>query len=341
MEKRKQKINRLFILIATILIFCVGSYLLYTTSFFGKELPKFTLEPLSTFTPLAETANSTKPDSSSGTPVPLESHAAVPVSTSSRSVCGQREPMFLLGLGIDEFEQADVIRLVRVDFTARRILVLSIPRDFLVPIPGLEEHGVTQNKINASYGYGEYYLGTGKGVVQTSHTLFQNYGVAFDRYVVFHFSNFEEMIDAVGGVDLNLTEAIGAYDVTGPHHFNGEEALHFARMRQADNDIYRSLRQSEILKALFAKFLEPENIGKIPGLGIKFLRDKTLITDVTLKDILSLACFAGELNTDSLVFREIPGDLYYATRTTEGASVLIPEPEVVEFIHDLMISGNY
>ena len=68
---------------------------------------------------------------------------------------------------------------------------------------------MTQNKINASYGYGEYYLGTGKGVVQTSFTLFQNFGVEFDRYAVFHFSNFEEMIDAVGGVDLNLSEAIG------------------------------------------------------------------------------------------------------------------------------------
>jgi LCP family protein required for cell wall assembly len=337
MEKKKNNKSRLIVSLIILVVLCIGGYVLYSTSFFGKELPKFAETPFQGSTPPA------------GSPIPGQESTSVPsvqqtpstVSTSGRPICGQREPMFLLGLGIDGSEQADVIRLVRIDLIARKILVLSIPRDLVVPIPGLEEHGVTQNKINASYGYGEYYLGSGQGVVQVSYTLFSNYGVEFDRYAVFHFSNFEDMIDAVGGVDLNLSEAIGAYDVTGPHHFDGAAALDFARMRLADNDIYRSRRQSEVLKALFAKFVQPENITKIPGLGIKFLRDKTMITDVTLKDLLTLACFAGEVNADSLVFREIPADLYSATKTSEGASVLLPDPGLVEYIQDLMITGNY
>jgi len=231
--------------------------------------PEVTEPPEGFITPevieqIEETLQPSEPEQA---PVPTPQKASPSVSSSSDypPVCGQTEPMILLATGIDLNEQADVIRLVRVDFTTKRILVFSIPRDLWVAIPGMQAHDITQHKINASYGYGEYFNGKGQGIVSLSNTIYQNFGIPFDRYVVFHFSNFQEAVDAVGGVDIVLEEPIGAYGEAGTTHLNGEEALWFARYRLSDSDVFRIRRQTEIIKSLVKKMTMPENILKIPG----------------------------------------------------------------------------
>ncbi len=213
---------------------------------------------------------------------------------------------------------------MRVDFIERKILILSIPRDFWVPIPGLSEYNITQFKINAAYGFGEYFLGRGQGVVQQSNTLYQNYGISFDRYGVFHFTNFERMIDAVGGVDICLEEPIGAYGTAGVTHLDGKTALEYAQNRSNDNDLFRIKRQTEIIKGLYSKMIQTENLIKLPGLGIEFLSDKSVLTDLSLKDVATFTCLAGEIDDLSLVFREIPPELYQPARTNTGRFIFVP-----------------
>lgn len=289
--------------------------------------PEFTLDvPL--VTPLA-----------SASPIVLSTPTPIPQDV--QPVCGQKEPMTLLVLGIDEHEQSDVIRIVRVDFIEKRVLVLSIPRDFWVSIPGMSAYGITESKINAAYGYGEYFLGAGQGVVESSSTIYQNYGITFDRYVVFHFSNFEQMIDAVGGVDVVLDAPIGAYGTAGTTHLDGKTALEYARNRNADNDLYRIQRQTVIIKSLFSKLILTENLLKLPGLGLRFVNDKSLITDVSLKDISTFVCMAGQLQNVSLVMRDIPAELYQSARTSTGMFLFIPSTEVSPYIQNLVINGNY
>lgn len=339
---RKKSKRGIIVTISLLVVLSVLGYLAWTSPFFGKHLPSFTGEPFSTFTPLPVL---TTPDDSTlpgQTPTPRDKHAFTDISSnSSTSVCGQTEPMFILALAIDDNEQADMIRLIRVDFNERRAVVLSIPRDFWVPIPGLEEHSITQFKINGSYGFGEYFNGPGQGVVKFSETIFYNYGIKFDRYLVGHFDNFERLIDAMGGVDIYLEEPIGVYATAGHHHFNGEEAVLFARLRRADLDRYRIIRQSAIIKGVYQKLTQPANLIKLPGLGLRFLQDKSVITDVTVQDVATFTCFIKDIELSSVAFVDIPSDLYTPNITNFGRNIMIPKPEVTTFIQDRILNGDY
>jgi LCP family protein required for cell wall assembly len=339
-------LKKLIIGLVVIILLCFGGYFLWNGSLFGKKLPEFVHKPT-----LAEGLLQTQPLQETTREIPLVTPmvAASPIVLSTptplpdnlKPVCGQKEPLIILVLGIDENEQSDVIHLVRVDFIQRRILVLSIPRDFWVPIPDMEQYNITEFKINAAYGYGEYFKGSGQGIVETSKTIFQNYGVSFDRYVVFHFSNFERMIDAVGGVDIVLDAPIGAYGYAGKTHLDGKTALDYARNRNSDNDLYRIDRQTEIIKSLFAKLILPENLLKLPGLGLEFVGDKTVISDFSIRDVSNFVCFAGELGNVSLVMRDIPKELYQPAHTNTGRFIFIPSTEVKTYIQNLIINGNY
>lgn len=330
----KKSNKRALWLLLVLLVVAVCAYLLWTSPLLGRKLPQFTPEPLPTFTPLPTSALS---------PPVIETQPAqqVPGTTSQSSapVCGQTAPMVILALGIDENEQADMIRVVRADFLKRQILVLSIPRDFWVPIPGLEEHDITQFRINAAYGYGEYFNGRGQGVVKFSETMFQNYGVSFDRYAVAHFTNFVDLVDQIGGVDIYLDEPIGAYASAGHHHYDGESALLFVRQRTADLDAFRIQRQSAILKGMYEKLSKPEYLVKLPVLGLKFIQDKSVITDLRLQDVYTFTCFIREINRDSLVFVDIPFDLYTPTVTNYGRQIKIPKPEAATFIMEMINNG--
>lgn len=346
--KSKSAAKKLIIGLILILLICVGGYFLWTGSLFGKKLPEFvqaTTEQVSIPLPQSQVSQDATKEIPLITPMitvaPITLSTPTPLPDNVKPVCGQKEPLIILVLGIDENEQSDVIRLVRVDFVQRRILVLSIPRDFWVPIPDMAQHGITEFKINAAYGYGEYFNGPGQGVVETSKTIFQNYGVTFDRYVVFHFSNFERMIDAVGGVDIVLDAPIGAYGTAGKTHLDGKTALVYAQNRDADNDNFRVLRQTEIIKALYKKIMQPEYVSKLPGLGLQFLRDKTIITDLSLSDLSTFVCMTSELSSSSLVFKDIPGNLYTPAHTNTGRYIDIPSPGATIYIQDLVVNGNY
>ncbi len=345
--QKTKKRRRVFWVLLVIVVLAGLFYLVWTNPLFGARLPQFTGQLLQTFTPLPAVSTSmAATDLAATTTGPqINDHGKTeenPLNaTPSPAVCGQTEPMFILGLGIDEVEQADVIRLIRVDFTDRRVLVLSIPRDFWVPIPGLEQHNITQFRINAAYGYGEYFNGRGQGVVKFSETIYYNYGITFDHYGAVHFNVFKQLIDAVGGVDFYLDGPIGAYSSKGNHHMDGKAALEFVRQRKADLDRYRIMRQSVIMNALIEKLRQPENLKKLPALGFKVLNEKGVVTDLTLKDVYTFICFIQELDKDSLVFVDIPTDLYTPNTTNYGRHVKLPKPEATTFIQDKFINGNY
>ncbi len=344
---KAKKRKRLFWVLLVIVVLAGLFYLVWTNPLFGSRLPRFTGQLLQTFTPLPAVSTSMSATGLAATTTgpQISDHGKTeenPLNaTPSPAVCGQTEPMFILGLGIDEVEQADVIRLIRVDFTDRRVLVLSIPRDFWVPIPGLEQYNITQFRINAAYGYGEYFNGRGQGVVKFSETIYYNYGITFDHYGAVHFDVFKQLIDAVGGVDFYLDGPIGAYSSKGNHHMDGKTALEFVRLRKADLDRYRIMRQSVIMNALIEKLRQPENLKKLPALGFKVLNEKGVVTDLTLRDVYTFICFIQELDKDSLVFVDIPTDLYTPNTTNYGRHVKLPSPEATTFIQDKIINGNY
>ena len=81
-----------------------------------------------------------------------------------------------------------------------------------VPIPELEPWGIFEGRVNHSYYYGQEYGLPGGGISLLAQTLYENFGLTVDHYVVVNMEFFPETVDLVGGVDIFLTESL--YDGT-------------------------------------------------------------------------------------------------------------------------------
>jgi len=260
-------------------------------------------------------------------------------TAAGQTACSSVGAFSALVLGIDQNEQADAIRLMRMDFTEERISVVSIPRDFWVPVVDMKEHGIEFGRINATYGYGEFYNGKGGGIESLTKNIQSNFGVGVDHYFVLHFADIEKYIDRVGGVDLVLEEAV--YDKersfsAGAHHFDGETAVMFMRMREGDSDFYRVRRQSLVLTSFYKKVMNDLSIWQLVKLGVSVIGDRSVLTDFSAKDVYTLACLAGRLSSEDVAFIEIPKDLYHGMTTNKGASVIVPHTGVPAFLQSVM-----
>lgn len=148
-----------------------------------------------------------------------------------------------------------------------QVVLFSIPRDFLVPIPGYDFR-----KINSAYAYGEA-EGKRQGPALTLLTLEELLGIKIPYYAVIDFPGFQKVIDDLGGIELVVEEGFtdslfpddqGGYlpPVTfypGKQKMDGQTALNYVRSRHGNNnqgtDFARSKRQQQVLKALREKFL--------------------------------------------------------------------------------------
>lgn len=143
--------------------------------------------------------------------------------------------------------RSDSMILVTFNTKAKTVTLTSFMRDSYVQIPGYAPH-----KLNHAYQYGGFSL--------LNETLKVNFGVEVDGNVEVNFSQFQKLIDLLGGVDISLTEeeaeylyngSSGVYDVTvGLNRLNGEEALAYARLREIDSDYRRTERQRKVLLSL-------------------------------------------------------------------------------------------
>jgi LCP family protein required for cell wall assembly len=130
-------------------------------------------------------------------------------------------------------------------------VLLSIPRDSIVPIPG---HGTT--KINAAFAYG--------GAPLLVKTIEQNTGVRIDHYVEIGFGGFVNAVDAVGGVQICPTKRMvdpraNLNIKKGCQHVNGVTALGYARSRHTSGigDIDRAKHQREVVSAIGSEVKSP------------------------------------------------------------------------------------
>lgn len=269
-----------------------------------------------------------------------------PVEVRPAPVCSGPESLNLLVLGVDKQAQADAIRLVHLDFITPRALILSIPRDFYVPIVDMTEYGITQGRINATFGYGEYYLGRGQGIVSMAENLGYNFGVTFDDYAVVQFRTVEKLIDQVGGVTIELEAPVDGrlqnlgYYAAGEHQLDGQEALDFMRIRFQDTDFHRVDRQTQVLQALFSKARRELNPFQQTRLAFSMLGERSLQTSLAAKDLPPLLCLGQALEKAQIHFVRIPGEYYRGATTASGASVQLPQEGAAEFIYVVM-AGDY
>jgi polyisoprenyl-teichoic acid--peptidoglycan teichoic acid transferase len=241
------------------------------------------------------------------------------------------ETLDVLVLGVDRRPSAaegstshsDTMMLVRVSPQTGRIRLLSVPRDLLVEV----EPGV-QDRINTAYLYGGP---TGAMEVMEDFT-----GVTIERYAIVDFGGFEDAIDALGGVTLEVEQPIRigidgrrVYIPPGKQELNGLEALAFARYRgTACGDLDRIRRQQRLITALREQALGWNAITRVPGI-VRVLYEN-VDTNLGIVQAISLGrALVNEGDTGGIRSYQLQGN---PEILPNGDAVLVPDEQANEKI---------
>jgi LCP family protein required for cell wall assembly len=251
-----------------------------------------------------------------------------------------RRPVNVLVLGLDRRPQeagpsrSDVTMLVRLDPRRDAISLLSIPRDLYVWIP---EYGA--ERINAAHFWGEWQA-AGGGPALVAQTIRQNFGVPVDGYVRLDFGGFVQLVDALGGIyvevpseirdDFFPTEDFGYTSIVipaGRQKMDGETALIYVRTRHASSDFDRARRQQQVAAALLRRAASPAGWLRLPA-AMKAVR-ASVDTDLGPGDVLFWAAFAARSDLDALDRIVLDETMAFPWTTEDGSQVLMPDWELI------------
>ena len=212
--------------------------------------------------------------------------------------------------------RSDTLFVVMLDKSKKNAALLSVPRDTRVKIKG---HG--WDKINAAFAYG--------GQKLTRETVQDFLGVKLNNYVVVDFQGFKGLVDAVGGVDINVEKRMYYYDPydgfeidlrPGMQHMDGKTAMQYVRYRDEEGDIGRIRRQQKFLMALYRHIASKNIIAKIPGVSKQIM--SMVKTDLSLKEMVELGNVMRDMvEKDGLKMSMVPGEPEYI----DGISYWIPD----------------
>lgn len=225
--------------------------------------------------------------------------------------------------------RSDAMILVSISNRTKTIYMTSLLRDIYVEIPGHES-----NRLNAAYAFG--------GPELLLETIKQNLDIEVNRYVQVNFQAFANLIDAVGGVELELTneevQLVNAYlneynmlenrpidtdylptDASGLLHLNGPQALAYSRNRYIGSDFGRTERQRKILEAVFHQL--PSSMLTNSGDMIDGILPN-LTTNISKSECYALSLDAPKLLTYEIVQASIPIEGSYQNATIRKMSVL-------------------
>jgi hypothetical protein len=192
-------------------------------------------------------------------------------------------------------------------------------------------------------------------------TVEYNLGVDIDYYVRFNFQAFIELVDRIGGIDIDVPETINDPDYptpdygvelfhvdAGPHHFYGEEALKYARTRHSNGgDFDRARRQQQVIKAIFKRVTEANMLPQLAAQAPEMLQllEKSVKIDpkLQLDEIIALANLARRVDMDKdVTFRVIDESCTLFATTPDEMQILIPLRDEIRKVRDEVfgLSGN-
>jgi LCP family protein required for cell wall assembly len=249
------------------------------------------------------------------------------------------------GAGHDGSLLTDSIMLASINSDGGYVTLVSIPRDLYVAYP--KGYG-SAGKINALYSMG---VGNKVGIKLLAEKVSQITGQGIDGYIVIDFSGFKNIVDALGGIDIDAPKDLvdreypdnnWGYEIftvrAGLQNFDGETALKYARSRHSTSDFDRSERQQLLLKWIKEKafslgfFTSPTKINEVYTAVVSHLD-----TSMTLGDIGDFALRLKDIKTDHINIYNLSNECvgikctagaYLYTPSREyfaGASVVIPE----------------
>ncbi len=232
----------------------------------------------------------------------------------------------VLLLGIDRapdgtaLSRSDTIMLVSAEALSAEVHMLSIPRDLWVNIPGIGE-----NRINTAHFFAEGNQ-EGSGPQAVMDTISSNLGVAPRYYARVQFSGFSEVIDALGGVTLNLDEPMGGLEA-GKHHLDGAQALAFARDRSGTDDFFRMKQGQVVLIATARQLINPLTWPRLPFAVATFF--EVVDTNLPVWEWPRLAVTLLRAGPDGVDNRTITREMVTPYQTEGGAQVLLPNWDVI------------
>jgi LCP family protein required for cell wall assembly len=269
------------------------------------DLPALSLPRLARSAPArAPVAN--QPDDLFVQAVPQRSgNAPLPVS--------ERVTIIMLGMDNRPDEpvaRTDSIIVITLNPKSGAAGMLSLPRDMLVHASLLDR----DVKINTLHVLGEINKYPGGGPMLLSQTVSELLGYPIDYYVRVNFDGFRQIIDLIGGIDIDVAKEIvddkypdnnygydPLYIPAGRQHMDGALALKYARTRLSDNDYERAARQQQVILAVKDKIMQPGQLAsllpRIPGLALAL--GTTVQTNMPIDKALTLARNLDQVNLQS------------------------------------------
>lgn len=261
---------------------------------------------------------------------PLERDKEEDTKSKFESAIAEDSAFTFLLAGIENQEGAtygrsDVIIVATINPKTEKISMVSIPRDSKVYIPDLGY----EDKINHSYANG--------GINYTINAVEELLDLKIDYYVSTDFQGFEDIVDTVGGIEVDvpftfkaqLTDSLKWKTFTeGTMDLNGNEALAYVRMRKTDpqGDMGRNLRQKDVIQEIINKGTSLSNITKIDDMIADV--GNNVKTNIPTSQYLGLIKMYQNLKSSPIEQLQISGD----DATIRGIYYFIPEEESIEEI---------
>mgnify|MGYP002756981618 CR=1 FL=1 len=237
------------------------------------------------------------------------------------------EVLFLLA-GVDSTGEetgtrTDTLMLVKADTNNGVVDMISIPRDSYVPING------SYDKINAAHSYG--------GIDLTMEVVRDFLGIRLDKYMVVSFDAVIAGIDALGGMDVDVSsEVASAMGISpGTHTMTGDDVLNYLRFRKGyqNADLGRINTQQDFLKQFIKEATSPKNLTKLPK--VYKAMNPYLKTNMNIKDLSTLALKFKSIDSNNINSVRLEGEGF----DQGGVSYYRIYPESVEYIRSTYLNS--
>ena len=261
---------------------------------------------------------------------------AAEAETSSETEGLSDEWWNILLLGCDtytgnNYQRTDSMIIVSINLARGEVKLTSLMRDTWITVPGTNKH----RKLTELCAVG--------GPELTIRAINENFGMDISDYALISMEGIAEIIDLIGGLDLDITEAErkalnkGLFDLSSLSgmeklqesgegvHLNGNQATAYARIRKIDSDYVRTERQRTVLLAVADKIKNGASAGTL--LTVVTTLMSYVETNLSLSEIMTIASLGLKLDMDSVGQFRVPADGTFDSGTFNGVWCIKPNFE--------------
>ncbi len=248
--------------------------------------------------------------------------------------------------------RSDTIEVVSIDPKTKSANILGVPRDLWVNIPG-RNGGTYQDRVNTPIVMGDVKHYPEGGIGLEEEVIQNNLHIRIDHYVLINFSGFVKIIDALGGIDVNVPTEVSDpyYSETGlpgdynPQHFypgiqhmDGRTALAYSRIRYNSDDLDRIQRQQRVIFATIAKARSLHVLGNAMTIWQQY--KSTVRTDISDFQIPGYALLAKQVEDHNQIAAVSLGPFTTPYTTSDGRDVLLGNWAAIRKLTSAMFSDQ-